>query len=297
MSTELEDARNFWNRVADDWQTQVGRDGDANRRLNSDPVLWRFAGNVRGLKVLDAGCGTGYLSIKLAERGAVVTGIDFSERMIAIARATDSITEFRVDSCSELSTIEDDAFDMVVPIYRKLADTVSPDDLILMGDSAGGGFALALAQYLYKHNIRQPAQIFLLSPWLDVTLKNPAIKQIDPLDPFLGVEGLKRAGRLYAGDADPEMYLISPINGSMDGLSKIYVFVGSRDILAADARRLKALLEEKNIPIQYYEYKDMIHVWMFLNFPESKKARNEIVQLIRSGAVPLKTLSASISTH
>lgn len=190
-----------------------------------------------------------------------------------------------------------DAFDMVVPIYRKLADTVSPDDLILMGDSAGGGFALALAQYLYKHNIRQPAQIFLLSPWLDVTLKNPAIKQIDPLDPFLGVEGLKRAGRLYAGDADPEMYLISPINGSMEGLSKIYVFVGSRDILAADARRLKALLEQKNIPIQYHEYKDMIHVWMFLNFPESKKARNEIVQLIRSGAVPLKTLSASISTH
>ena len=117
MSTELEDARKFWNQVADDWQTQVGRDGDANRRLSSDPVLWRFAGNVHGLKVLDAGCGTGYLSIKLAERGAVVTGVDFSERMIAIARATDSITEFRVDSCSELSTIEDDAFDMVVANY------------------------------------------------------------------------------------------------------------------------------------------------------------------------------------
>ena len=117
MSTEIEDAREFWNRVADDWQTQVGRDGDANRRLNSDPVLWSFAGDVQGLKVLDAGCGTGYLSIKLAERGALVTGIDFSERMIAIARATDPTTDFRVDSCSELSTIEDDAFDMVVANY------------------------------------------------------------------------------------------------------------------------------------------------------------------------------------
>jgi len=117
MSTEIEDAREFWNRVADDWQTQVGRDGDANRRLNSDPVLWSFAGDVQGLKVLDAGCGTGYLSIKLAERGALVTGIDFSERMIAIARATDPTTDFHVDSCSELSTIEDDAFDMVVANY------------------------------------------------------------------------------------------------------------------------------------------------------------------------------------
>jgi ubiquinone/menaquinone biosynthesis C-methylase UbiE len=117
MSTELEETRRFWNRVADDWQTQVGRDGDANRRMNSDPVLWRFAGNVRGLKVLDAGCGTGYLSIKLAERGAVVTGIDFSERMIAIARAADSTIDFHVDSCSELFTIENDAFDMVVANY------------------------------------------------------------------------------------------------------------------------------------------------------------------------------------
>ena len=117
MSTELDDAREFWNRVADDWQTQVGSDGDENRRLNSDPVLWAFAGDVRGLKVLDAGCGTGYLSRKLAERGAVVTGIDFSERMIAIARATDPTGDVRVDSLSGLVTITDGEFDMVVSNY------------------------------------------------------------------------------------------------------------------------------------------------------------------------------------
>ena len=48
MRTELDDVREFWNRVADDWQIQVGSDGDANRRLNSDPVLWKFVGDVRG---------------------------------------------------------------------------------------------------------------------------------------------------------------------------------------------------------------------------------------------------------
>src|SRR5439155_23718010 len=85
---ELEEVRDFWNRIADDWQIQVGDDGDRNRILNSDPVLWEFAGDVSGLRVLDAGCGTGYLSKKLRDRGALVTGIDFSERMIEIARAT-----------------------------------------------------------------------------------------------------------------------------------------------------------------------------------------------------------------
>jgi ubiquinone/menaquinone biosynthesis C-methylase UbiE len=113
----LEEIRDFWNRVADDWQIQVGDDGDGNRRLNSDPVLWAFAGDVGGLTVLDAGCGTGYLTRKLHERGASVTGIDLSERMIAIARARHPDLDFRVDSCSELATVADAHCDMVIANY------------------------------------------------------------------------------------------------------------------------------------------------------------------------------------
>ena len=64
----LEEARRCWNLLADDWRIQVGDEGDSNRRLNSDPVLWEFVGGVCGLAVLDAGCGTGYLSRKLRER-------------------------------------------------------------------------------------------------------------------------------------------------------------------------------------------------------------------------------------
>src|SRR5689334_17964362 len=83
---DADEIRDLWDRLADDWHIQVGTDGDRNRLLNSDPVLWRFAGDVGGLKVLDAGCGTGYLSNHLHDRGAVVTGVDISGRMIAIAR-------------------------------------------------------------------------------------------------------------------------------------------------------------------------------------------------------------------
>ncbi len=95
---ELEETRDLWNRVADDWRMQVGDDGDGNRILNSDPVLWAFAGDVSGRTVLDAGCGTRYLSKKLRDRGACVTGIDFSERMIETARAHNPDRDFRVDS-------------------------------------------------------------------------------------------------------------------------------------------------------------------------------------------------------
>jgi len=175
-----------------------------------------------------------------------------------------------------------DSFDMVVPLYHELVEVVPPRDLIVMGDSAGGGFALALTQYLSTQNIQLPSQLFLLSPWLDITLKNPAIIEIDSRDPFLGIDGLKRAGKAYSGGASPEGYLLSPINGPMDKLPEVYLFVGSNDIMVADARKLKRILIEKNIPVQYREYDDMIHVWMFLNFPESKQARNEIIEFIRN---------------
>ena len=107
----------FWNRVADDWRIQVGHDGDANRILNSDPVLWAFAGDVAGLTVLDAGCGSGYLSKQLSVRGARVIGIDFSERMIAIAREQYAGIDFRVDSCSDLRTVGDAEIDLVAANY------------------------------------------------------------------------------------------------------------------------------------------------------------------------------------
>src|SRR5262249_13977245 len=112
-----DETRDLWNRVADDWQRQVGEDGDGNRILNSDPVLWAFAGNVNGLVVLDAGCGTGYLSKKLHDRGARVIGIDFSESMIEIARAHNPDIDFREDACTELHTLTDASFDLVIANY------------------------------------------------------------------------------------------------------------------------------------------------------------------------------------
>ena len=111
------DIKKFWNDVADDWEIQVGEHGDANRRLNSDPVLWQFAGKVNGLEILDVGCGTGYLSRKLKQKGAIVTGIDLSENMIYIARSKSSDIEYIVDSCSELNSLVDETFDMIIANY------------------------------------------------------------------------------------------------------------------------------------------------------------------------------------
>ncbi len=109
--------RDFWDRVSADWDIQVGDEGDGNRRLNSDPVLWKFVGDVKDLVVLDAGCGTGYLSRQLHEKGAIVTGVDFSTKMIEIARQKNQKIDFHADSCSKLETLDGEAFDLVIANY------------------------------------------------------------------------------------------------------------------------------------------------------------------------------------
>lgn len=176
----------------------------------------------------------------------------------------------------------EDAFAMAVIIYKQLITHTNPEDLIVMGDSSGGGFALALAQLLRDENIQPPGRLILLSPWLDITLSNPEIKEIDPSDPFLGIEGLLKAGRSYAGKTPPDNPLLSPIYGSLQGLPGITVFAGANEILVADTRKLKRLAEAEGVPLDYYEYANMFHAWMLLNFPESHQARKQITGLINS---------------
>jgi ubiquinone/menaquinone biosynthesis C-methylase UbiE len=122
----MSETQKFWDNVASDWDIQVGNDGDKNRILNSDPVLWRFAGEVKDRRILDAGCGTGYLTRQLRAKGAQVIGVDFSENMIAIARQKDPTCDHRVDSCSELKTIPDSSIDMILANYV-LMDTPELD--------------------------------------------------------------------------------------------------------------------------------------------------------------------------
>ena len=114
---EVEETRCLWNKLADDWLIQVGDEGDRNRILNSDPVLWEFAGMVDGLKVIDAGCGTGYLANKLHQLGAKVIGVDFSIRMLEIAGSRYPNIDFRLDDCCQLSTVSDEEFDLLISNY------------------------------------------------------------------------------------------------------------------------------------------------------------------------------------
>jgi SAM-dependent methyltransferase len=121
MSDEAGADRELWSAKAEHWDRHVGDDGDANRRQALHPVLQRMLGDVSGLRVLDAGCGTGYLSRKLARAGAEVLAVDYAEGMVEVARRRAReeglAVEVRLDDCCRLDCVAPGRFDRLVSVY------------------------------------------------------------------------------------------------------------------------------------------------------------------------------------
>ncbi|MDK2778694.1 MAG: alpha/beta hydrolase [Pseudomonadota bacterium] len=155
------------------------------------------------------------------------------------------------------------------------------DSLTLLGDSAGAGLALRLAQELQQAGQPMPQQLILLSPWLNLQGGDPAVADIAPSDPMLEPAGTAAAAALYARGRPLTHPHISPLYGPLDGIRGLSVFAGGKDILYPDAVALRQKALAAGISLRSYEYPAMFHVWMAAGWlPEAKHARQQIARLL-----------------
>ncbi|HUO05914.1 MAG TPA: class I SAM-dependent methyltransferase [Candidatus Binataceae bacterium] len=107
-----------WDQNAESWIPRVRAGYDVYREYFNNPAILEFIGDVKGREILDAGCGEGYQTRILARRGARMTGIDISDRMIESAQAEERREplgiEYRRTSFTNLSMFRDGSFDAVV---------------------------------------------------------------------------------------------------------------------------------------------------------------------------------------
>jgi acetyl esterase/lipase len=187
---------------------------------------------------------------------------------------------------------------VVVPIYplapRGTAGLVVPQvaDLLaalvhehgatavgVLGDSAGGGLAMAAVQELVRRGEPTPARLVLISPWLDVTMTDPAAREVD--DPMLDPDSLEDCGRLWAGDLDTADPRVSPLFGSLEGLPPTRVYAGTRDVLYPDALRLHERAQQQGAPVTVDLRRDLVHVWAGIPvLPETRAVQPEIVRAL-----------------
>lgn len=200
-------------------------------------------------------------------------------------------------------------FNFMDELYSWISRAYPDCEIIFMGDSAGGGLSLAYAQLIQIRNQeiedkiynsrtqsnhwKAPQKVILLSPWLDLGMKNPEAKPIAELDKILSFEILKLCAQAYIGNKKPSDELlkiqqVSPINGPFLNNTEIAVFVGTHDLFFADSKKLKnqysefAKSEDSTFSgFQFYEYPQMFHVWMlFTKLPESKSVIDQITKFL-----------------
>lgn len=167
-----------------------------------------------------------------------------------------------------------DVFNMVVPLYKEIQQRVDvSNELIIMGDSAGGGLSLALLEKISQEDVKMPKKTILISPWLDVRMDNPKIEQVKEQDKKLNKEALKIAGLAYAESDGIDSYLVNPIDGDLSKINNLTIFTGTKDILNPDVYKLKEKAEKNNINIDINEYQDAGHIWII-----DKDSDEEIVK-------------------
>ena len=156
----------------------------------------------------------------------------------------------------------EDVFTMIKPLYKEIIERISPEDLIMMGDSAGGGMALALEENLSEENEELPSKLILISPWLDTRMENSKIDEVQKNDKDLNKEALKLAGIAYKGKNGKDTYLVNPIDGPLDKLKNVTIYTGTYDILNPDVEILVQKAKEKNVTIDVKEYEECGHIWI-----------------------------------
>ena len=175
-----------------------------------------------------------------------------------------------------------DSHEPLVALVQRLLED-SPGGVVLAGDSAGGGLALALAQTLRDRGGPQPSHLLLVSPWVDLTTSTPETHEVTLEDPWLFLGKMEAYAEWWAGSPEdvgrPE---VSPGLGDLSGLPPALMFFGTRDSLWPGGRLLVRRAEEAGWPLTYVEEPGLLHVFPLLPWiPEAGRAWRTTKEFLR----------------
>jgi acetyl esterase/lipase len=167
-------------------------------------------------------------------------------------------------------------------ILCQVIETVGAQDVTVVGNSAGGGLSLAVAQWLRDTGYPQPKALILISPGVSGTLSQstPADAARDVMQ---DVPGLVEAFRMYAGDLDVSNPFVSPLNGNFDGLAPMLIFTGTHDLMHPDIVALVDKAARAGVPVEMHVRNGLPHNYPLLPTPEGREARSLIARSISHG--------------
>ena len=169
--------------------------------------------------------------------------------------------------------------DDAVAAYRwLLAQGISPGNIAVAGDSAGGGLAIATLLALRDAGEPLPAAGIGISPWVDMEGTGESMTTRAAVDPVVQKEGLLGMAKLYLGDADPKNPLAAPLHADLAGLPPLLLQVGDAETLLDDSTRLAERARAAGVDVTLKVWDEMPHVWHLFApiLPEGRQAIDEI---------------------
>lgn len=146
--------------------------------------------------------------------------------------------------------------------YRFLLSAgIDPARIVIGGDSAGGGLALATMLSLRDAGEAPPACAWCISPWTDLEMTGRSITAKAQVDPMIQKDYLQGLATAYLGAQSARNPLISPLHADMRGLPPLLIQVGSAETLLDDSVRLAGAAGAADIAVRLEIYPEMIHVW------------------------------------
>jgi acetyl esterase/lipase len=160
---------------------------------------------------------------------------------------------------------------------------LKPDDIVLVGDSAGGNLALAAMLSLRQRGLALPVAAALMSPWTDLTASGASYASRAEADPIHQRKMVLALAKNYLGeDGNPGDPLASPLFADLAGLPPLMIQVGDRETVRDDSIRLAERARAAGVEVELQSWDGMIHVFqMFSELAEARRAIASLAQFVR----------------
>jgi len=169
-----------------------------------------------------------------------------------------------------------------------LGQGVDPQEIVIGGDSAGGGLTMSTLVALRDAGERLPRAAFVLSPWADLACAGRSLDTNNERDPMFYGAGVRWMAPVYLGGASPRDPLASPVYADLSKLPPLLIHVSDNEVLLDDSMRLSDRAKQCGVNVNLRVWNDLPHAWpvfVALRLPESFQALGEIAEFIRTSTL------------
>lgn len=213
--------------------------------------------------------GGGYVS------GSADTHRGFASQIAAELRAELTSVNYRLAPESPFPAAVLDG----VSAYRTMVESgIDPKEIVIAGDSAGGGLTLATILKARDLGLPLPAGLVVMSPWVDLTSSGESYIALAGVDGLVSHESIEFAKQAYLGGQDPRDPIASPVFSDLNNMPPLLIQVGAKEMLLSDATALAERAGLANVDVTLEVYADMSHVFQ-ARYPEIQRAHQAIQRI------------------